>query len=160
MLWIKWLVGNRIYAFRILFFFKDILESLFWNESWESSKRGKCKYCALCCVLSHVCLFVTPWFLGSRFLCAWNFPGKNDGVGCHSLLNQGIELTTLASPALAGGSFTASSQESPNISIFCSKGKQEKEVSITKDLLVLSWIYVTQLIMVTNMAKRRWSCWL
>ena len=27
-----------------------------------------------------------------RFLCLWNFPGKNNGVGCHSLL-QGIFLT-------------------------------------------------------------------
>ena len=79
---------------------------------------------------------MTPWFLGSRFLCVWNFPDKNNGVGCHSLLNHRIEPTTLASPALAGGSFTAASQESPNISIFCSKGKREKEVSITKDLLV------------------------
>ena len=27
--------------------------------------------------------------LGTRFLCPWNSPGKNTGVGCHSLL-QGI----------------------------------------------------------------------
>ena len=27
-----------------------------------------------------------------RLLCSWNFPGKNNGVGCHSLL-QGIFLT-------------------------------------------------------------------
>ena len=28
----------------------------------------------------------------ARFLCPWDFPGKNTGVGCHSLL-QGIFLT-------------------------------------------------------------------
>ena len=28
----------------------------------------------------------------TRFLCLWNFPGKNTGVGCHFLL-QGIFLT-------------------------------------------------------------------
>ena len=41
---------------------------------------------------------------------AWDFPGKNTGVGCHVLL-QGILLTQglnqrLLSPALAGGFFT------------------------------------------------------
>ena len=28
----------------------------------------------------------------ARLLCPWNFPGKNTGVGCHSLL-QGVFLT-------------------------------------------------------------------
>ena len=32
------------------------------------------------------------WLYPSRFLCPWNFPGKNTGVGCHFLL-QGIFLT-------------------------------------------------------------------
>ena len=31
------------------------------------------------------------WML-SQVLCPWDFPGKNTGVGCHSLL-QGIFLT-------------------------------------------------------------------
>ena len=30
--------------------------------------------------------FTTPWAVVSRFLCPWNFPGKNTGVGCHFLL--------------------------------------------------------------------------
>ena len=47
------------------------------------------------------------------FLCPWNFPGKNTGVGCHFLLqgdlsDPGIEPTSLASPALAGRFFTSS----------------------------------------------------
>ena len=34
-----------------------------------------------------------------RFLCPWNFPGKNTGVGCHFLL-QGIVLTQGLNPGL------------------------------------------------------------
>ena len=43
-------------------------------------------------------------------LCAWDFLGKNIGVGCHAFL-QGIFPTAgieLASPALAGELFTSS----------------------------------------------------
>ena len=45
----------------------------------------------------------------AKLLCPWEFPGKNTGVGCHSLL-QGIFPTQgikPASPALAGGFFTS-----------------------------------------------------
>ena len=35
----------------------------------------------------------------ARLLCPWNFPGKNTGVGCHSLL-QGIFLTQGSNPGL------------------------------------------------------------
>ena len=41
----------------------------------------------------------------ARFLCPWDFPGKNTGSGCHFLL-QGIEPKSFESPALAGGFFT------------------------------------------------------
>ena len=41
--------------------------------------------------LSCVQLFVSPWTIAIRFLCPWNSPGKNIGVGCHFLL-QGIFL--------------------------------------------------------------------
>ena len=35
-------------------------------------------------------IFVTPWTVTCQDLfCPWNSPGKNTGVGCHSLL-QGI----------------------------------------------------------------------
>ena len=44
------------------------------------------------CMLSHVCLFLTPWTVATRILCPWHFPGKNTGVGCHLLL-QDIFLT-------------------------------------------------------------------
>ena len=49
----------------------------------------------------------------TRLLCPWDSQGKNTGVGCHALLHrlfptQETELTSLTSPALAGGFFTTS----------------------------------------------------
>ena len=29
--------------------------------------------------------FTTPWTVPARLLCPWDSPGKNTGVGCHSL---------------------------------------------------------------------------
>ena len=37
--------------------------------------------------------------MNTRLLCSWNSPGKNTGVGCHSLL-QGIFLTQGLKPGL------------------------------------------------------------
>ena len=43
---------------------------------------------------------VIPWTIESaRLLCPWNSPGKNTGVGSHSLL-QGIFLTQRSKPGL------------------------------------------------------------
>ena len=63
---------------------------------------------------------MTLWTVAHRFLCSWDSPGKNTGVGRHFLL-QGIFLTqglnphlSLMSPALAGGFFTT---RSPHISV-------------------------------------------
>ena len=36
--------------------------------------------------LSHVWLFAASWTVACQTLCPWNFPGKNTGMGCHSLL--------------------------------------------------------------------------
>ena len=41
------------------------------------------------CMLSHVWLFATPWTVVCQVPLSWNFPGKNNGLGCHFLL-QGI----------------------------------------------------------------------
>ena len=48
----------------------------------------------VCCLTTKLCLTLgIPWTIQpTRFLCPWDFPGKNTGVGCHSLL-QGIFLT-------------------------------------------------------------------
>ena len=35
----------------------------------------------------------TPWTV-AWILCPWDFPGRNTGLGCHFLLQQG-EVTTL-----------------------------------------------------------------
>ena len=47
----------------------------------------------------------------SRLLCPWDSPGKNTGVGCHTLLHgifliQGPNPCLLCLPELAGGFFT------------------------------------------------------
>ena len=42
--------------------------------------------------LSHVRLLGIPWTVSTRLLGPWNFPGKNTGMGCHTLL-QGLFLT-------------------------------------------------------------------
>jgi len=42
--------------------------------------------------VSHVQLFATPQTIAHQAPLSWDFPGKNIGVGSHSLL-QGIFLT-------------------------------------------------------------------
>ena len=74
------------------------------------------------CVLSRfncVQFFATPWTVDLLF--PWDSPGKNTGVGCHALLQgdllyPGIELSSIVSPALAGGFFTThTTWEAPHI---------------------------------------------
>ena len=57
---------------------------------------------------SHILVFL--WTVAPRLLCPWDSLGNNTGVGCFCLLqgnlpNQGIEPTSLTSPALASGFF-------------------------------------------------------
>ena len=47
-----------------------------------------CAQLVICCVQ----LSATPWTVATWLLCPWDSPGRNTGVGCHSLL-QGIFLT-------------------------------------------------------------------
>ena len=57
----------------------------------------------------------------SRFLCSWDFPGKNTGVGWHFLL-QGIFPTQGSNPHLLHwqvDSLPLSHQGSPYISCVC-----------------------------------------
>ena len=49
-----------------------------------------------CC---HVWLFCNSMDCPARFLCPWDFPGKNTGVSCHTLL-QGILPTQGLNPGL------------------------------------------------------------
>ena len=48
---------------------------------------------------SHVRLFATLRTLACQFLCPWDSPGKNTGMGCHFLL-QGIFPTQGSEPCL------------------------------------------------------------
>ena len=54
----------------------------------------------------------------TRFLCPWNSPGKNTGVGCHALLQgifptQGSNPRLLMSSALAGRSLPLGPPKKP-----------------------------------------------
>ena len=60
-------------------------------------------------------LFVTPWTVFTRFLCPWDFLGKNTGEGCHFLFQwifpaQELKLCLLHWQV---DSFPLSHQESP-----------------------------------------------
>ena len=83
------------------------LTILLWNlkiiHVMLSSSQIVCRkqysfYCPCmfrCLVVSH-----SLWLhelLPSMFLCSWNFPGRNIGVGCHFLL-QGIFLILVLNP--------------------------------------------------------------
>ena len=65
---------------------------------------GKSRLCHkdCCCLVTQLCLILcAPWNIAHqvRFLCLWDFPGKNTGVGCHFLL-QGIFPTQGSNPCL------------------------------------------------------------
>ena len=72
--------------------------------------------CACMCMLSCVHLFCDPMDYSNpphptRLLCPWNFPDKNTGVGCLTLLQgifstQGSNLGLTLVPALASIFFT------------------------------------------------------
>ena len=57
-------------------------------EDWTCVCVGVC----VCVFLSHVQLFATSLTIAHQAPLSVDFPGKNIGVGCHSLL-QGVSLT-------------------------------------------------------------------
>ena len=64
-------------------------------QSWNSNPDSLIRFNHSLLYVSHsvVSNFLQPHGLQSaRLLCSWDSPGKNTGVGCHSLL-QGIFLT-------------------------------------------------------------------
>ena len=79
----------------------------------SNSTRG---HCCCCCLISKSCLtLLLPLGLQpSRFLCPWDFAGKNTAVACHFLLQeffptQGSNLCLL----LAGRFFTTEPSGKP-----------------------------------------------
>ena len=95
-----------------------IFQMLKFNYNYISDLRSLLKFICVatkerypwsCYSLSHFWLFATPWTVQPTSL-PWpwdDFPGKNTGVGCHSLL-QGIfppkDWTHVS--CIAGGFFT------------------------------------------------------
>ena len=84
-------------------------------------------------LLSSVQFFVTPRTVALQASLSMGFSGKNTGVGCHFLLQgnlpePGIAPTSLTSPALIGGFFTAYATWeyiSWSVAILCSRGITE-----------------------------------
>ena len=79
--------------------------------------HAKSLCCCCCYIASVVSNSVRPHRRQpTRLLCPWDFPGKNTGVGCLSLL-QGIFPTQGSNPHILywqSGSLPLSCQESPN----------------------------------------------
>ena len=73
--------------------------------TWAKEERTLAVLTVLCAsppVLSHSVLFYSLWpyeLQPTRFLCPWDSPGKNTGMGCHALL-QGIFPTQGSNPCL------------------------------------------------------------
>jgi len=69
--------------------------SICWWPTCDAEVFGGGESIWWCVCVSHVVVFDSLWPHGLQpvmCLCPWDFPGKNTGVGCHSLL-QGIFLT-------------------------------------------------------------------
>ena len=97
----SWTAGSKRLAGLLL----EAFAALSTDGSWPHSGMDVC--CVMCvCVLGHSVDSLWPYGLyPARLLCPRDSPGKNTGVGCHSLL-QGIELASPVSPVLAGRFFT------------------------------------------------------
>ena len=83
-----------------------------YNSS-QSSEKHFTYYCKCLYMLSRVRLFVTPWNVALQAPLSMGFPRQESWSGLAfpppgDLLDPGIKPTSLASPALAGGSFTTS----------------------------------------------------
>ena len=62
-------------------------------------RHGHASTCVTCVGHSVVSISVTPWTAAHQAPCPWDSPGKNTGVGSHSLL-QGIFQTQGSNPGL------------------------------------------------------------
>ena len=81
--------------------------------AWMGGEFGRMCVCVCVCVLSRVWLFATPWTVTHQAPLSMGFSGQEYWSRLPSpspgdLPNPGIEPTSPASPALAGGFFTTS----------------------------------------------------
>ena len=75
----------------------------------------------------------TPGLQSTRLLCPWNFPGKNTGMGCHSIL-QGIFLNQ--GSTLAGRFFTTEPKPSFRLLAFQAAAKNKSHILVFISLLL------------------------
>ena len=86
-------------------------------------------FCTAGCVLcvqscfSHVQVFATLRTVACGFLCPYNSPGKNTGVGYHALLqgnlpNPGIKPASLEAPALEADPLPAEPSGKPHVYVY------------------------------------------
>ena len=113
---------------------------------------------------------VTPWTVAHRFLCSWDSPGKNTGVGRHFLL-QGIFLTQGLKPGLPN--FGHSAPTEPQGKHWCtlvvSKGWSDllylanmltKEgSSIFFNSFILQPVINKQIKLNSKLSQRTFFCW-
>ena len=84
-----------------------------WNANLEKhhvSYQSMSKFVYFCCCLVaklYPMLSRPHGLQPARLLCPWNFPGENNGVGCHFSSSGDLPNSAmgLASPALTGGFF-------------------------------------------------------
>ena len=71
------------------------------RSNWTCIHTYQCLYkWSCCCLVTKSCpALATSWTVAARLLGPWDSPGKNTGVGGHSLL-QGIFLTQGLNPGL------------------------------------------------------------
>ena len=99
----QWLRQQRIYLQCRKHRFDPWVGKIPWRREWlltpiflAGEFYGQCMQSHFSCVQ----LFVTLWTVyTARLLCPWDFPGRNTGVGSHSLL-QGIFPTQGSNPNL------------------------------------------------------------
>ena len=72
---VSWGCGNQV-PYTWWLEQQKLILSQFWRLKLKSVSQS----------LSCVRLFATPWTGATRLLRPWDSPGKNTGVGCHSLL--------------------------------------------------------------------------
>ena len=78
---------------------KLVSEAYYSNRSSKEDQMSHERLTRRLSRFSYVRLFATPWIVACWLLSPWDSPGKNTGVGCHSLL-QGIFLTQESNPYL------------------------------------------------------------
>ena len=109
------------------FTFWGIISTASWHCTEWILKDLAIFYSSHCCAMfSNVQLFATPWTVASSV--HGDFPGKNAGVGCHTLLRGSFEPR---SPVLEADSLPSKPTGKPKHTGVCS-------------LSLLQWIFPTQ----------------